>query len=421
MTSGSLSVSASYGGDSSHSMSSGSTTVQVNNRATSTSVSCSPSPVTNNTVTSCVAMITDTDVGTAITPIGSVGFTSNSTGIFSQPSCTLTALGTVGAASCSVNYTPTMTGFQAITASYTGDSSHRSGSGSVVVSVVAYALVVSTDGKVSRLYQNGTLTLIGQPVTTPLRSVAWKPDGSYALISGDFAVLLKYDGTTLTTIPTGISTGYNFWTVSWKPDGSYALVGGSSGMLFRYDGVKVTIIPNTSATVLSISWNPSGSYALLAGKSGLVLTYDGTTVRSFTTGTTFDLDATAWNPNGVYALIGGLNRTLLQFNGTQATSINTSMVPSGNAVRAISFNQAGTLALLAGDNGMVLTYNGSTLSLLPTLTSSWLYSVSWSSSGPAYIVGNGGTTLTYSNGTLTKLSTTPTSTSSFRGIAWKPQ
>src|SRR5207244_6581844 len=143
-----------------------------------------------------------------------------------------------------------------ITGSYAGDSSHLGSSGSAVVTVAskpAYALLVSTDGKVSRLYQNGTIVLIGQPVTTPLRSVAWKPDGSYALISGDFAVLLKYDGTTLTTIPTGISTGFNLWTVSCKPDGSYALVGGTPGILFKYDGDNVRTIPHTSTTSLSIN------------------------------------------------------------------------------------------------------------------------------------------------------------------------
>src|SRR6266568_3109214 len=426
-SSGSLSVAAGYGGDSIHSMSSGSTTVLVGKRATSTSVSCSPSPLTNNTVTNCVATVTDTDVGAAITPSGSVGFASNSTGVSSQPNCALAATGTAGVASCSVTYTPGVTGFHAITPSYAGDTSHLGSNGSVTLGVVgaapkpAYALVVSADGKVSRLYQNGTLTLVGQPVTTPLRSVAWKPDGSYALISGDFAVLLKYDGTTLTAIPTGISTGFNFWTVSWKPDGSYALVGGTSGILFKYDGVKVTTIPNTSTTILAINWQPSGNYALLVGKSGLALTYDGTTVRSFSTGTTFDLDVAAWNPNGAYALIGGLNRTLLQFDGTTVAAINTSIVPPSNAIRAISFNQAGTMALLAGDNGMVLTWNGSTLTMLSSLTSSYLYSISWSPSGTAYIAGGSGTVLTYTNGTLAKLATSPVTTTQYRGIAWKPQ
>src|SRR5207245_5443614 len=107
---GSLSISASYGGDSSHGTSSGGATVTVSNRSTSTSVSCSPSPVTSSTATSCVATVTDTDVGGAITSSGSAGFTSNSTGVFTQPSCILAASGTVGVARCSVNYTPGVTG-----------------------------------------------------------------------------------------------------------------------------------------------------------------------------------------------------------------------------------------------------------------------------------------------------------------------
>jgi len=153
----------------------------------------------------------------------------------------------------------------------------------------------------------------------------------------------------------------------------------------------------------------------------LTLTYDGTTVRSFTTGTTFDLDVAAWNPNGAYALIGGLNRTLLQFDGTTVAAINTSIVPPSNAIRAISFNQAGTMALLAGDNGMMLTWSGSTLTMLTTLTSSYLYSISWSPAGTAYIVGGSGIVLTYTNGTLAKLATSPVTTTQYRGIAWKPQ
>src|SRR5437763_14019536 len=45
---GSLSVSASYAGDTTHGSSSGNTSVQVNKRATSTTISCSPGQVTVN-------------------------------------------------------------------------------------------------------------------------------------------------------------------------------------------------------------------------------------------------------------------------------------------------------------------------------------------------------------------------------------
>jgi len=303
-----------------------------------------------------------------------------------------------------------------------GSTGQATGTMTVTVPGVSqYALVVTAEGKIYKLYQNGTLTLVGQPVTTPLRQVAWKPDGTYALIAGDFAVLLKYDGTQLTTVPTGISTGYNFWSVSWKQDGSYALIGGSVGLLLKYDGISVKQISNAGGTtILSMSWHPSGSYVVMACKSGVLRTYDGTIISSFSTGTTNDLNTVAWNPNGQYALIGGLNGVVLTFNGTLVAPLNTNGLTGTNAIKSIAFNPTGSLALLVGDNGMVLTYNGSTLTLLPNMTGSWLYAVSWSSSGTAYILGGSGTMLTYSSGTLSKLSSTPLTTSQFRGIAWKP-
>src|SRR5207248_6243044 len=130
-------------------------------------------------------------------------------------------------------------------------------------------------------------------------------------------------------------------------------------------------------------------------------------------GTISDLDAVGWNPNGQYALIGGLNGTVLRFNGTLVTRINTSGLTGTNAIKSIAFNPLGTLALLVGDNGMVLTYNGSTLTLLTKLTYSWLYGVSWSTSGTAYVLGGSGTVLTYANGTEAKLTTSPVTTSQF--------
>jgi len=337
-----------------------------------------------------------------------------------------TVLDSLSGTSTSDTHSYTQTGTFTISVSGTDNSvsvGQATGTVTVAVPIVSpYALVVTAEGKVYRFYQNGTLTLIGQPVTTPLRQVAWKPDGSYALIAGDFAVLLKYDGTQLTAVPTGISTGYNFWSVSWKQDGSYALIGGSVGLLLKYDGVSVKQITNTGGTtILSMSWHPSGSYVVLAGKSGVLRTYDGTTIRSFATPAgTSDLNTVAWNPNGQYALIGALNGVILTFDGTSVAPVNTNGLTGTNAIKAIAFNPSGSLALLVGDNGMVLTYNGSTLSLLPTITSSWLYAVSWSPSGTAYILGGSGAILTYTNGTLAKLTSSPVTTSQFRGIAWKP-
>lgn len=286
-----------------------------------------------------------------------------------------------------------------------------------VISPQSYALAVSNDGRIFR-YQNGTFMLIGQPVTTALRSIAWTPDGSYALISGDSAVLLKYDGTQVVRIPTSISTSFNFWTVAWKPDGSYALVGGTSGLLFKYDGTSITTINNPfSSTILSIAWHPTGSYALMVGRSGLALTYDGNIVRSLSSGVSGDLETAAWNPTGLYSLIGGVNGIVLKYNGTQISPVNTTALTGTNMVRSIAFNPTGSFALIAGDNGMVLTYDGTTLTLVPAVSSNFLYSISWSGT-TAYIVGGSGTIQSYSAAILKKLSSN--TTASFRAIAWKP-
>jgi len=285
----------------------------------------------------------------------------------------------------------------------------------------AYALVVSYEGFVYKLYPNNTLTLIGQPVTTQLSAVAWKPDGSCAVIVGNAAVLIKWDGTTLTSIPTGFSTTINLISVAWRPDGSYALIGGSGGALLKYDCSSVTQISNPYAvSYRAVSWNPSGTQALLVTYFGKIYQYQSSTsqVTQLTSPTSQSLDAVAWNPNGSYALLAGSGGAILRYDGTTFQLLNTAGIYSSSlTVRYISFNPTGSMALLVGDSGLVLTYDGSSLTALPTLTSSILYYVSWSA-GTAYIVGGSGVMLTYSSGTLKSV---PTGTfSGFRGIAWKP-
>ncbi len=354
--------------------------------------------------------------------------------VFSTGDCTGTStiVSTVtvtnGAVPNSASRTFNTPGNYSWSAVYSGDPNDNGATSSCEPLVVnsstttppSYAIVVSYEGFVYRLYPNGTLSLIGQPVTSQLRAVSWKPDGSYALIIGDHAVLIKYDGTSLTTIPTGIATTVNFLSISWRPDGSYALVGGSGGILLKYDGTTVTQIPSSYAVSFrAISWNPSGTQALLVSYFGQVFQYQSTgQLTKLSSGASQSFDAVAWSPDGSYALIAGDGGGILKYNGTTFQALNTAGLYSSTlTVRFISFNPADNLALLVGDSGLVLTYNGTSLSALPTLTSNTLYSVSWTAS-TAYIVGGAGAMLTYSGGTL---KTVPTGTfSGFRGIAWKP-
>src|SRR5437879_10642786 len=81
------------------------------------------------------------DLATA--PTGTVSFT-NSGGTFSASSCTLGSASTdstTGAVStrCAVSFTPNAVGTHTITASYSGDTTHATSSGTTVVTALTHA------------------------------------------------------------------------------------------------------------------------------------------------------------------------------------------------------------------------------------------------------------------------------------------
>src|SRR5712692_3415249 len=119
---GNATVTGVYGGDSSHSGSSGKTTVTVSKRATSTAVACAPPTVVVGQFTSCTASVTDTSPGTATAPTGAMTFTPGGP-------CTLAS------GSCSVNITPTAVGTVNVSANYGGDSTHGPSTGGTAVTV----------------------------------------------------------------------------------------------------------------------------------------------------------------------------------------------------------------------------------------------------------------------------------------------
>src|SRR5207249_3880307 len=96
-------------------------------RNTTTTVSCSPASVPDNQPSTCTVTVADSSGAGAITPTGTVSFTTNSTGTFSATTCTLST------GTCSVTYTPTVVGHALITGTYAGDSVHTGSSGTFTI------------------------------------------------------------------------------------------------------------------------------------------------------------------------------------------------------------------------------------------------------------------------------------------------
>src|SRR5207247_2225629 len=140
--SGMQTITATYGGDTIHTGSSGTTTVTVNMHETSTAVSCTPASVPVGSPSSCTATVTDSTPTSASAPSGTVSFTEDlASSAFA--SCTLDGATTnslTGAVStsCTVSYTPTPVNPHTITASYSGDASHLSSSGTFVVTALKH-------------------------------------------------------------------------------------------------------------------------------------------------------------------------------------------------------------------------------------------------------------------------------------------
>jgi hypothetical protein len=98
---------------------------------TTTTVSCTPTPVAEGHTTTCTATVKDTTVP-ANTPSGTVTWTSSGAGTFTDgPSCTLSS------GSCSVGFVPSATGKPSITATFPTSSQYLTSSGKFKIKVTS--------------------------------------------------------------------------------------------------------------------------------------------------------------------------------------------------------------------------------------------------------------------------------------------
>jgi hypothetical protein len=283
---GSVVLTANYAGNSGSAPNSGTATLGVN-RSSSTSVSCTPNPDVVNGPITCTATVSDTSSGNGVTPTGTVTWSAGGPGSFSAaagstfsagppPSCTLSN------GSCSVTFTPTITGLYVITANYTGDSKHNTSSGNTQVTVTGRTTSTSITCSPSPDLYGAPTTCTATVTDTSTNGAASTPTGTVNWVSSGTDTFSAAGSTFSAGPPPSCTLSNGSCSVTYTPGnvGTFTITGGYNG-----DSLHAASTGNTSLTVNPANTTTSVSNAsVLYGASSVTLNAT-VTVNSPSTGT----------------------------------------------------------------------------------------------------------------------------------------
>jgi len=266
-TIGPLSITANYPGDIGHAASSGTTSVTIVARPTTTTLTCLPASVDIGTATSCTATVTDSSgIGTAITPTGTVDFTTNATGTFATLPCTLAEGTTAGIASCSVSYTPSGTTARTdmITATYVTDTSHTASSDAFSLTVTMQVQAHQTSTSISCLLNTvvinqvtpctATVTDTSAAPTNPTGNVSFSSDSTGSFIPDTANCMLTPVGANVAScsisyVPSAMGTGTHTISATYSGDSSHVSSLGQTTVTVNKRPTSTTITSCTPASI----------------------------------------------------------------------------------------------------------------------------------------------------------------------------
>jgi hypothetical protein len=350
---GTHTFSASYSGDRNFTASTGSLTETVNQASTSTALTSNANPTVSGQSVTFTAIVSVQSPG-AGTPTGMVQFQ-----IDGQNVSGAIALNTSGTASFSM--TSLAVGTHTVTASYSGDGSFASSTGSLTGGqsvnpkpVTSTMTAVSSSGNPSVSGQSvtftATISIMAPGAGTPTGTVQFQIDGNNA--GGAVTVSTSASLTTASFTTSTLTTGTHTITASYSGDASFAgsfasLSGGQVVKAATGAGGNVTVTLNAVSQVLTISGDTGNNAITLTQSSGsLNVAGIGTLINQSTSPATFALNS--------------------------VTEIDISLLNGSDSVTMNGVSIAGTLSVTAG--------SGSDSFALDTITANTLHI---SATGPA--------------------------------------
>jgi WD40 repeat protein/predicted Ser/Thr protein kinase len=188
-------------------------------------------------------------------------------------------------------------------------------------------------------------------------SVAFSPDGRFALSGGVNGTVTLWEVATGRELRNFVSRGGQVFSVAFSPDGNFALTGGVNGTVTLWEvasGRQLQSFVGHQGDVVSVAFSPDGRFALSGGVNGTVKLWDVASGRELQSlvGRQGDVRSVGFSPDGKFALLGAVNGTIALWEVASGRELR-SFVGQQDGVVSVAFSPDGKTALSGGVNGTV--------------------------------------------------------------------
>ncbi len=233
-------------------------------------------------------------------------------------------------------------------------------------------VVWSEMNNTTRLYDNYVFTTSGAGLNQRAlyksqswywRSAGYDPSGSTCLMGGTSGILYRYDGSTVTSVSSGIP--YEIVDIEWHPTSGTAYLGTSTSRIYQYRSGSISLLTYTTSSVYDMDMRPDGGELAIAAYNYVQL-YNISRDEMDTLSRPTDDDGNEYYY--VYAVeyaIDGSNLMTNWYNWRQYAMLRFAndrwheVATVSGQVRVMLFESEGTFSLLGMNNNLQYMQGGS--------------------------------------------------------------
>ncbi|MEM7534361.1 MAG: WD40 repeat domain-containing protein, partial [Chloroflexota bacterium] len=154
--------------------------------------------------------------------------------------------------------------------------------------------------------------------------IHWSPDGSELVSCGNDGTLIVWDMSTGELLTNIDDQKYSIRDVSWSPDGQHIAYGSAEGLVYvwnRETRKQIRVLEKHTKSVYSVSWSPNGKKIASGSADGSVVIWDwesGEPLLSFKQHTDW-VYSIAWSPDGLRLASGSADKSVRVWDGRTGT------------------------------------------------------------------------------------------------------